>query len=157
MLPRQAIALALASFLAVGGCASTAARSADAAQISIHVSTYRWEQPNPGRGTGAPVPEPVAGARCTLDNEWGTWVVTTPEALEVEASRRLFRVTCKRDGFREDSQELACLSRGEQAALAGLRFAPLSPLALLVVPMAMAMTGGEAYRCLLEVELTPLS
>ena len=153
---RRAIALALASSLAVGGCASTAPRSAGATQMSIHVSTYRSGQPIPGRGTDAPVPEPVAGARCTLDNEWGTWVVTTPEALQVEASRRLFRVTCKQDGFREDSQELACLSRGEQAALAGLRFAQFFPLAILVVPMAMAMTGGEAYRCLLEVELTPL-
>jgi hypothetical protein len=156
MLPRHAIVLALVSSMVVGGCVTTA--PGRVASMSIHVSTNRLTPPASGWGAVSTNIEPVVGATCTVRNDHGARTVTTPGDLEIEASGKLFHVACKHEGFREERIELACLTRGEEGALAGLRVAAFAPPLLifaLPVAAAMALASPEAHRCALEIRLTP--
>ena len=196
MFSRRLIGLVGFSAMLAGGCATTSPPSPDGDRHVIRVSTHSYPRvpdrgpggtaPVLGWGTGkAPEPAPVAGARCRVSNDRGTWTVTTPGTIEVVLSRRSpllgppsLQVACRQEGFKDVSQELPCLSRRKQAAGAGMAVgtylgagaayglalaaaAPAAIVGALVLPMIAGGTAGHAlagpdeYGCVLEIEMRP--
>jgi hypothetical protein len=179
MRPRHAIALALV--LATGaGCATTRSVSED--RDVIHVSATRFPSPGDtvptlGWGTGpAAKNEPIIGARCTVSNDRGSWSVTTPGPVEVELSSALVHVTCRREGFRDESVDLYCASPRRRATAAGalvglplgasagaaaIFAGPGAVAAAVLGPMVLggaagyALSGADTVRCELAIYMTP--
>lgn len=162
---RRTTAAVAALSLAVAGCASTAGPPAGAAPQSLRLSTYRSADlvpgapPRPAQTWGVPGslgPEALSGAQCIASNDRGSWTFVAPGAVDVLRSAAPLRVTCRREGYRDASVELRCVTpRAEgaaggayalfqAAALAGPGAVVLVPAGVIVGVLAGAMAVGAA-------------
>lgn len=152
MRPLRASDVAAAISLAVAGCASAPpGPPAGAEPQLLRVSTYRGTD-SAGPQVGSPLPgdgwgkyttsdrQALPGAQCTATNDRGSWTVVTPGAVEVLRSAARLRVTCSREGYREGSVELDCISpRANPGAAIAFQFALYTPAVVVVLPAAIAM------------------
>lgn len=158
---RRASAAVAAISLAVAGCVSApSGPPAGAEPQLLRISTYRGTD-SVGPQVGSPLPgdgwgklatsdlQALPGAQCTATNDRGSWTVVTPGAVEVLRSASPLRVTCGREGYREASVELGCISpRAIPGAAVAFRLALYTPAAVVVLPAAIAVLTVKAAAAL---------
>lgn len=83
----------------------------------------------------APTLQIVEGARCTLVNDKGSWMVATPGTARIRLSSQPLKVECLKEGFRPASETLECVSMHQQSAR---RTNVQSAFALAMIPLAVA-------------------
>ena len=119
---RSAVALAMATFMAVGGCATApGAPGTDTFFVSTHAGAQGSQPTFAFAAPADPFPDPTLEASCTATNDLGSWTITAPGKFEVATSREPLKITCRRDGYLDASVELRCVHFGSQSALAGTR------------------------------------
>lgn len=93
--------------------------------------------------TGAPTPirhvEPLAGVRCELRNDKGSWSIMTPDDARVQRSSVPLEVQCTKEGYQPRRGSIWCSSPRQEAS--GARPGPKhdiasSPLIVLALPAA---------------------
>lgn len=123
------IGAALIALVAMGGCATTApsvvaGTTGSGAAQSLRISTHEWVHQQagfPGQLARYERHE-IRDAKCTADNDKGTWTVATPGELQVPLPGSPLRITCRKEGYRESAVELRCMTAGEQGAIEGMLF-----------------------------------
>ncbi|HET9651233.1 MAG TPA: hypothetical protein VFP36_03535 [Usitatibacter sp.] len=121
--------IAIAALL-IAACAST---PPGGGQGEEPLTVRAWEAPEYPGARGGPE---VAGVRCTLSNDKGSWTAITPATVTVQTSTASLDVECRAEGYKPMRASLRCRSLHEAqgkraAAVLLLPLAALVPLTAL--------------------------
>lgn len=151
--------LSAIAMVAAGGCATAppdpgAPGAVNEVRQSIQVTPHEAGtsilQPSGFTPGNHGADDPSIEATCTASNDRGSWTIAAPGRLEIVPSRAPLKVTCQREGYRDSSVELKCITPRTRGAAGGAWgvlqiFAMTGPFAVVAVPVAglvLAVTAG---------------